>query len=253
MRVIRPEVLVRDPRRRPRQVALAMVGVGIVSIIFAFIGPASPTRVGLLALTAAIGIGVGSAWLWRVLRPDRARQRADALIALLTPTFGDDYTLIVQPQLPVRDIGRLDGILVGPGGVRVLTVREWHGRYRVRGRTWEYDTHSYRGWIRCRTNPSSDAAALVFGVSRWADEIALPDIHTRAAIVFPHAHSRVVLEEPTEEVVTTDNAPWWANAFGRVRRLNEAAAARVVEAVLDAAEPANEVGFSPVVDRGRQP
>lgn len=250
MRVIRPEVLATSPRRRPRLVALAMVGVGVVSILLAVLGPAAPIRVGLLMVTGAVAIGVGSAWLRRVLQPDHSRRRSAALIELLSGTLGDDYTLIVQPQLPVRDAARLDGILVGPGGVRVITVREWHGRYRLRGRSWEYDTHSYRGWIRCRTNPSTDASALVFGVTRWADDLALPDIHARAAIIFPHAHSRVVLEEPTEEIVTTDNAPWWANAYGRVKRLNEVAAARVVEAVLDAAEPVGEVGFSPIADRG---
>jgi hypothetical protein len=229
---------------------MAMMAVGIVSIVLAFMGPPSPLRVGLLACTAAIGVGVGAAWLIRVLRPDQARQRADALIALLSTTFGDDYALIVQPRLPVRDLQRLDAILVGPGGTRVITVREWHGRYRVHGRTWEYDTHSRHGWIRCRTNPSADATALTFGVQRWAEEMALPEIHLKAAVVFPHAHSRIVLEEPSEEVVTTDNAPWWANAYGRVRRLNEATANRVVEAILDAAEPNEEVGFAPVADRG---
>jgi hypothetical protein len=250
MRVIRPEALTVDRRRRPRRVAMAMMAVGIVSIVLAFMGPPSPLRVGLLACTAAIGVGVGAAWLIRVLRPDQARQRADALIALLSTTFGDDYALIVQPRLPVRDLQRLDAILVGPGGTRVITVREWHGRYRVHGRTWEYDTHSRHGWIRCRTNPSADATALTFGVQRWAEEMALPEIHLKAAVVFPHAHSRIVLEEPSEEVVTTDNAPWWANAYGRVRRLNEATANRVVEAILDAAEPNEEVGFAPVADRG---
>ena len=250
MRVIRPEALTVDQRRRPRRVALAMTAVGVVSLALAFMGPPSPVRVGLLALLAAIGVGVGFAWLIRSARPDHARQRADALIALLSSTFGDDYTLIVQPRLPVRDLARLDAILVGPGGTRVITVREWHGRYRLRGKTWEYDTHSRHGWIRCRTNPSTDATALTFGVQRWAEEMAMPEIHLKAAIVFPYAHSKVVLEEPTEEVVTTDNAPWWANAYGRVLRLNQAAAARVVEAILDAAEPLEEVGFAPIADRG---
>jgi hypothetical protein len=250
MRVIRPEALTVDQRRRPRRVALAMTAVGVVSLALAFMGPPSPIRVGLLALLAAIGVGVGVAWLIRSARPDHARQRADALIALLSSTFGDDYTLIVQPRLPVRDLARLDAILVGPGGTRVITVREWHGRYRLRGKTWEYDTHSRHGWIRCRTNPSTDATALTFGVQRWAEEMAMPEIHLKAAIVFPYAHSKVVLEEPTEEVVTSDNAPWWANAYGRVLRLNQAAAARVVEAILDAAEPLEEVGFAPIADRG---
>jgi hypothetical protein len=244
MRVIRPEALTLDQRRRPRRVALAMTAVGAVSLALAFMGPPSPIRVGLLAMLAAIGVGVGIAWLLRAVQPD------DALIAMLSTTFGDDYTLIVQPRLPVRDLARLDAILVGPGGTRVITVREWHGRYRLRGKTWEYDTHSRHGWIRCRTNPSTDATALTFGVQRWADEMALPEIHLKAAIVFPYAHSRVVLEEPADEVVTADNAPWWANAYGRVLRLNQAAAARVVEAILDAAEPTEEVGFAPIADRG---
>lgn len=250
MRVIRPEALTASRKRRPRMVALAMIAVGAVSILLAFLGPPSPVRVGLLACTAAIGVGVGSAWLWRVMQPDHSRRRSDALIGLLTGTLGDDYTLVIQPRLPVRDIARLDAILVGPGGTRVITVREWHGTYRLHGKTWEYDTHSRHGWIKCRTNPTTDATALAFGVARWAEEMALPEVHLRAAIVFPHAHSRVVLEEPTEEVVTSDNAPWWANAYGRVMFLNEAGAARVVEAILDAAEPYEEVGFAPIADRG---
>jgi hypothetical protein len=48
----------------------------------------------------------------------------------------------------------------------------------------------------------------------------------------------VLLEEPDDEIVTVNNAPWWANAIGRVRRLDPASAARFVEVVLDAAEPA---------------
>ncbi len=250
MRVIRPEALTASRKRRPRIVALAMIAVGAVSILLAFLGPPSPVRVGLLACTAAIGVGVGSAWLWRVMQPDHSRRRSDALVGLLSGTLGDDYTLVIQPRIPVRDLARLDAILVGPGGTRVITVREWHGTYRIHGKTWEYDTHSRHGWIKCRTNPSTEATALAFGIARWAEEMALPEIHLRAAIVFPHAHSRVVLEEPTEEVVTSDNAPWWANTYGRVMRLNQATAARIVEAILDAAEPYEEVGFAPIADRG---
>src|SRR5690606_14065629 len=144
------------------------------------------------------------------LQPDHQLRRAEALVALLSTTLGDDYTLILHPQLPVRDLERLDGILVGPGGVRILTVRAWHGRYRVRARSWDYDTHTRHGWIKCRTNPSTDATALMFGVNRWAEMMALPEINLRPAIVFPFSHSQIVLEEPSDEIITTDNAPWWA-------------------------------------------
>lgn len=250
MHVIRPQDLNRDRRGRPRRVALAMLLVGVVSLLLIFFGPSSPIRVGLLAATAAIGIGVGAGWLLRALQPDHQLRRAEALIELLSATLGDDYTLILHPQLPVRDLERLDGILVGPGGVRILTVREWHGRYRVRARSWDYDTHTRHGWIKCRTNPSTDATALMFGVSRWAEAMALPEINLRPAIVFPFSHSQIVLEEPSDEIITTDNAPWWANAYGRVMRVNEATAARVIQTVLEAAEPSSGLGFTSLADRG---
>jgi len=50
--------------------------------------------------------------------------------------------------------------------------------------------------------------------------------------------------------VTADNAPWWANSIGRVRRMTPGDAARVVEAVLDAAEPTSNFTGQPAVDRG---
>jgi len=223
-----------------------MLGAGLLALEFAVSGATSATGTALLACAAAVGLGVGAAWLMRASRPDPARRASDALVALLGSTFGDDYTLVVAPRLGVRDQRRLSGILVGPAGVRVLTIRDWEGRYRVRGRVWEFDAHGRRGWITCHTNPSFEAVALTEGVTRWAREVGLPDMPMRPAVVFPHAHSRIVLEEPSDEVVTTDNAPWWANTIGRVRRLDPAASARIVQAVLDAAEPAASPTTAPV-------
>jgi hypothetical protein len=237
MRVIRPQALTAQSRRRPLLLAGSMLAAGLLALELAVLSAASATGAALLACTAAVALGVGAAWLVRVIQPDRARQASDALVSLLGRTFDDDYALVVAPRLPIRGAARLDGILVGPAGVRVLTVRDWEGRYRLRGRIWEFDAHGRRGWIRCRTNPSFEGGVLAEGVARWARDVGLPELPMRPAIVFPHAHSRVVLEEPDDEVVTTDNAPWWANTIGRVRRLDPGAAGRLVDAVLDAAEP----------------
>jgi hypothetical protein len=171
-----------------------------------------------------------------VFRPTRARRLVDRLTGNLAATFDDSYTLVVAPRLPVRDAGRLDAILIGPGGVRAVTIRDWEGHYRVRGRTWEFDARGRRGWIRCRTNPSFDAIALAHGVARWAAEHDLGDLPLRPVIAFPDPVAHVVLEEPGDEILTADNAPWWANSIGRVRRLDPADGARLLEAVLDAAE-----------------
>jgi hypothetical protein len=238
MRVIRPRALVPGARRRPLLLAGSMLAVGLLAIELAAVGVSSPAGAALMGGTAAIGLGVGAAWLVRAVRPDRSRAMAEALTALLSDVFDDTYTLVVAPLLPVRDVARLDGILVGPGGIRVVTARDWEGRYRVRGRSWEFDARGRRGWIRCRTNPTFDSIALADGVVRWAREAGLPDVAIQPAVAFPRAHSRIVLEEPDAEVITTENAPWWANAIGRVRRVDPATSARVLEAVLDAAERA---------------
>ncbi|HJP71416.1 MAG TPA: hypothetical protein VJ975_06830 [Candidatus Limnocylindria bacterium] len=241
MRVIRPQALVPGARRRSILLAASMLAVGLLAIELAALGVSTAAGAALMGGTAAIGLGVGAAWLVRAVRPDRSRAMAEALTTLLTDVFDDSYTLVVAPLLPVRDASRLDGILVGPGGIRVLTARDWEGRYRVRGRTWEFDAHGRRGWITCRTNPTFDSIALSDGVARWAKEAGLPDVNIHPAVAFPRSHSRIVLEEPAGEVITTENAPWWANTIGRVRRIDPATSARVLEAVLDAAERATDV------------
>lgn len=236
MRVIRPSTLHPAERRRMLVLALSMIAVGVIAGQLTLLSTAAPAATGFMAGAAALGLGVGSAWLSRLVRPDRTRQLAAALIAILSPAFDDSYTLLVSPRLPVRDAERLDGILVGPGGVRVITARDWEGRYRVRGRTWEFDARGRRGWIRCRTNPSFDATKLTEGFVRWLEQEGFGELPIRPAIAFPLPRSRVRLEEPADEVITSDNAPWWANSIGRVRRLDAAQANRLVDAVLEGAE-----------------
>lgn len=249
MRVIRPRALSATARRRPMLLAISMVVAGVLAMELTLVASTTTTGAAIGAATAAVALGIGAAWLVRIFRPNRSRQVTGALSALLGETFDDSYALIVAPRLGIRDAGRLDGILVGPAGVRVLTVRDWVGRFRVRGRIWEFDAHGRKGWIRCRTNPSWDANSICDGVARWARDAGLPDMPIRPAVVFPRRHSQIVLEEPEDEIVTADNAPWWANSIGRVRRMDASEVARLVEAVLDAAEPAAAAGGARLADR----
>jgi hypothetical protein len=58
--------------------------------------------------------------------------------------------------------------------------------------------------------------------------------HIEAAIAFPSRRSHLVLEEPEVEVITAENAPWWANGIGRVQRMDAARVVAFAEAVMDA-------------------
>jgi len=238
MRLIHP-AMARSFRSNALAVGLAMLLVGVVSLLLmALLPPARVAPIALLGLSASLALGVGCAMVLRVLV--HARQRREEMGhdvgRLLAPAFDDSYVLVLSPRLPGVP-NDLAALLVGPPGVRALIARRWNGRYRVRGRGWEFDTHSRAGWIPTITNPSFDADAVSEAVSRWARSVIEdPTVTITPAIAFPKPHSRVVLEEPASEIVTTDNAPWFAQRIGRVQRLDPRRASRFVEAVLSATE-----------------
>ena len=235
MRLIRPARF-RHERRWAVALSLGMLLVGVVAVLVMSLLPGERlSAIAALGIAAALGVGVGMAWLIRALSDVRDAHGED-LARLLTPVFDDAYVLILSPRLPgVSD--DLAALLVGPPGVRAIVARRWSGRYRVRGRGWEYDTRGRDGWIPCRTNPSFESDAVADEVTRWArgatDDAA---VAVTATVAFPQASSVLVLEEPDGEIVTTDNAPWWAQRIGRVQRMDAARVTRFVQAVIDAAD-----------------
>jgi len=234
MRLIRPAD---DPSRQwAIALPLGMLVVGFCAILLMAMLP--DNRIGAVAalgIAAALGLGVGLAWLIRAIGGP-PRVQGDDLARLLAPAFDDSYVLILSPRLPEVSAD-LEALLVGPAGVRAMIARRWRGHYRVRGRGWEYDTHSFRGWIPCRTNPSFDADTVTDAVAHWARTAAdEPGLPIAPAVAFPRPYSEIVLEEPDGEIVTADNAPWWAQRIGRVQRMDAQRVARFVQAVIDAAD-----------------
>jgi len=248
MRLIRPADA--PSRRWAIVLALGMLIVGLSAIVLMAALPDS--RVGAVAalgIAAALGIGVGAAWLMRALSEGPRRGPGEDLARLLAPAFDDSYVLILSPRLPGVPPD-LAALLVGPAGVRALIARRWRGRYRVRRRGWEYDTRSFKGWIPCRTNPSFDADTVVDAVTHWARTAAdEPGLPIAPAVAFPRSFSVIVLEEPDGEIVTSDNAPWWAQRIGRVQRMDAPRVARFVEAVMDAAEAGSLRASEPAPNR----
>jgi hypothetical protein len=169
------------------------------------------------------------------LRPspeDRAaREDARALEQLLKPVLDDSYILILSPKIPGVD-GALRGLLIGPGGVRALLVRRWDGHFRQRGRMWEYNARGRLGWIPCRTDPTKDGRIVLDQVSEWMRDVLGTVLPVEATIAFPDQKSRVELSNnPEIEVVTRDNAPWWANSLAKARRIDERSAGRLLLAL----------------------
>lgn len=211
-----------------------MLAVGAIAAVLAIVAPARrPEASALLAVVAAIALGVGAGMLGQALR-SRRDGGAEDLVRLLGPTLDDAYLLLLRPRLPAVPAD-LEALLVGPPGVRAVVARRWQGHYRVRGTTWEFDARGKRGWIRCITNPTTESTDVRNRVIAWARAVVGDqNLPVEAAVAFPQRASRIVLEEPTVEIVTTDNAPWWANRFGRVQRMDAARVVAFAEAVVAA-------------------
>lgn len=185
-----------------------------------------------LAVAAPLGLGIGCALVADALnRSASPGWRDSELVRLLGTTLDDRWVLLCRPHVAGME-AEPDGLLVGPPGVRAIVVRTWDGRYRLHGRRWEYDAGGRNGWIRCRTDPGHKALRMRDAVKQWATEAVGPHVPVEAAVAFPRRASRVVLEAPEVEVVTTDNAPWWARRVGRVQRLDAAQVEAVVRAAV---------------------
>ena len=236
MRLIRPAVP--NEQRWALALSIAMLLVGVAAIVLMTLLPdGRDDGVAVLGIAASLAFGVGLAWLIRAVTGGGDQRLGDDLAKVLEPTFDDSYVLILSPRLPgvPRDLAAL---LIGPAGVRALIARRWRGRYRVRGRAWQYDTRSKRsGWIPCRTNPSFDADSVADAVAAWArTAIDDPTVPIVPAVAFPRPWSKIVLEEPDGEVVTADNAPWYAQSIGRLQRMDGPRVARFVQSVMDASD-----------------
>ncbi len=238
MRVIRLSSPERS-RRGPGILAGVMLAVGGVAAVLAIAGPQrQPEARAVLAIVAALGLGIGAGMLGQVLRA-RTSGAPDDLVRLLSDALDDAYLLLLGPRLPGVP-PEVEALLVGPPGVRALIARRWQGRYRVRGHGWEFDTHSRRGWIPCITNPSYEGTAARNAVAAWARDAGHENLPLEAAVAFPDRRSRLILEEPDSEVITTDNAPWWANAIGRVQRLNAERVIAFAESVIETSRSGDE-------------
>jgi hypothetical protein len=216
-------------RRFAPGVGLMLAGLTAGVMVAAGFGAENGSLAALVA-AAPLGLGIGGVLVARAVdRSARPGWRDDELVRLLAPALDERWLLVLRPELP--GVGRgLAALLIGPPGVRVIVVRTWHGRYRLRGRRWEYDARGRHGWITCRTDPGHEAVQLRDAVARWATSQLEQQLPIEPLVAFPRRVSRIVLEEPEVEVITPDNAPWWAQRIGRVQRLDPTRVATLVRA-----------------------
>jgi len=97
-------------------------------------------------------------------------------------------------SIPGRNKGDFDIILVGPPGVWVLEVKNYHGQYRNIGEKWEI--FKKKNWRTAFSSPSRQAHknAARLGNFLKADHI---DTYVNAAVVWANEESPLFIENPT--------------------------------------------------------
>jgi hypothetical protein len=128
----------------------------------------------------------------------------ERVVEVILQTLDGNWFLFRNIQLPGRNKGDLDTVLVGPSGAWVLEIKNFSGEYRNIGEQWEY--RAGNSWKLHKKSPSrqarNNAARLgnflkADGIQLWVD----------AAVVWANQESRLTVENPSVAVWQLDHLP----------------------------------------------
>ncbi len=199
MRIIRNAGYVSTKKRNAR---LSAAG-GFVILMSTFVLTLFPSTFifsYVLLILGFIVFSQGMRDITKWSRPVRNDQVLDRNLAAL----GDQYTLIHYAKLGRRVV---EHVLVFPGGVMVLTAKEFFGEVNVRGRRWRQGGFGIRRLFGLSGpqlgNPSVDTDVAVNTVEQYLrGEAYEAEIH--GAIVFVDPRTTINAEEPDYPIVLPD-------------------------------------------------
>lgn len=115
-----------------------------------------------------------------------------------------NWTLFKNIQLPGRNKGDLDLVLIGPPGIWVLEVKNYRGEYRNIGDKWEI--RKKKKWISTKVNPSNQAFQNAIRLSNFlkADHI---NVFVNSVVVWASQESSLLIENPTTMIWKLNQLP----------------------------------------------
>jgi hypothetical protein len=168
------------------------------------------TPIGIIALAIAIGILILLIFLSYVV-PDiltkrldkqideyrRGQEGEDRVAELIIQALDGNWHLFRNINLPGRNRGDLDLVLVGPPGVWVIEVKNFRGKYRNVGDTWEY--RQGKKWKNASSNPSQQAHKNAIRLANFLKADGL-NIFVNDAVVWANEESSLTVENPSVAV-----------------------------------------------------
>ena len=175
------------------------------------------TPTGILTLIIFLGLLFTAVWLINFI-PDqiskslekqveeyrRGEEGEEKTIQMILQALDGNWSVFRNLQLPGRNKGDLDIVLVGPPGVWVLEVKNLRGSYRNIGDRWEY--RQGKSWKKAKANPSQQAFKNAI---RLKDNLKSENIKVfvNAVVVWANEESWLKVENPTTAVWKFNRLP----------------------------------------------
>lgn len=192
-----------------------------------------------LWLTPFVALGFG--WISTIFL-DRFKDRADQfrvgrrgedrVVDELRYHLDGRWTLFRNFELPYRDWGDIDLVLVGPGGVRVFEVKAYSGQNRNIGDRWERKD-GWR-WRKLTAHPGHQARRNAARLRDYLSERGVSLKWVEAVVVWAGEPNSLGVQDPATPVWSLDELSDHVEEIWQSQTLPESVVQRVVEVLEEA-------------------
>lgn len=150
----------------------------------------------------------------------------DRVIGIVQQALDGRWHVFRNIRLPGKPRGDLDLVLVGPAGILVVEVKNYHGIYRNNGSDWEIQRKGT--WGKMRVSPSQQAKN---GAARLGNFLKADGIQAwvTPVVVWANPESNLRLENPMVAVWTLDRLPDELGNLWEEGKLSEHVRTQIVE------------------------
>jgi hypothetical protein len=160
---------------------------------------------------------------------DKARlgqEGEDKALQVILQALDGSWKVFRNVEVPGPKHGDLDFVLVGPPGVWVLEVKNWHGKYRNVGEQWE--KWDGRLWKEAAERPSEQVQHSAADLGRFL-RAEVPNAYAEAAVVWANPESSLAVDNPMLPVWVLDRLPDELGNIWYSRQIPEGTREQIVE------------------------
>jgi hypothetical protein len=177
-------------------------------------------------------------WDKQIEEHRRGQEGEDNVVQMIVQALDGNWHLFRNLSIPGQNKGDLDLVLVGPPGVWALEIKNFRGKFRNTGETWE--RKNGKNWKPATVNPSRQVQNSAYRLKNFlnADRV---NVFVNAAVVWANSESPLAVENPSVAVWRYDRL---ADELGNIwqgEKLTQAERNKIVEKLTKLCERQKEI------------